>query len=289
MKTALAHLPEKKQAELKAIVGAVIPRFTEIEMIILFGSYARGNWVEDSFVEKGVTHVYKSDYDLLIILHKNAHANSDPLIENITGQIETLNLPTPVTPIFHSIEFVNEALNEGNYFFGDIQDYGILLFTTSRHQLVPKRELNAVEARAKAEKDFNYWFQSAEFFFDDYRSNFEKERYNQAAFQLHQAAERYYNTVQLVFTGYKSRTHNIEILGNVAVSCNMRFNEIFPRASIQEKNRFKLLKKAYTEARYNMDYKISREDLEYLSGRVELLKKLTAEVCRERINSFASE
>ena len=38
MKTALTHLPEHKQAELKAIVGALIPKYGEIEMIILFGS-----------------------------------------------------------------------------------------------------------------------------------------------------------------------------------------------------------------------------------------------------------
>jgi predicted nucleotidyltransferase len=240
MNTALSHLPESKQAELKAIVEAVIPRFTEIEMIILFGSYARGNWVENTYVEKGITYEYKSDYDLLIILHKNAHADSDPLIENITGHIEALNLPTPVTPIFHSVEFVNEALNEGNYFFGDIQDYGIVLFTTNRYKLTPKRELSPKEAKAKAERDYNHWFKSANMFLADFVSNLnkgeaDKDHYKQAAFQLHQATERYYNTVQLVFTGYKSKTHNIEILGKIANSCDIRFSKVFPRATIQEK------------------------------------------------------
>jgi predicted nucleotidyltransferase/HEPN domain-containing protein len=288
MNTALGHLPENKQAELKAIVGAVIPKFSEIEMIILFGSYARGNWVEDSFVEKGITHVYKSDYDLLIILHKNAHANSDPLIEKITDKIEELNLPTPVTPIFHSIEFVKQALNEGSYFFGDIQEYGIVLFNTGRNELTAKRELSSEEAKAKAERDFNNWFQTANRFLETFEFNLSKNYLNEAAFQLHQAAERYYNTIQLVFTGYKSRTHNIEILGKIANSCDMKFSAVFPRVTLHEKNRFKLLKKAYTEARYNMDFKVSEQDLEYLSARVELLKKLTAEICQERINSFAS-
>ncbi|HEX8516867.1 MAG TPA: nucleotidyltransferase domain-containing protein [Bacteroidia bacterium] len=64
MKTSLSHLPEHKQAELQAIVTALIPRFAEIEMIILFGSYARGTWVEDKYVEKGTTYEYKSHYNL---------------------------------------------------------------------------------------------------------------------------------------------------------------------------------------------------------------------------------
>jgi predicted nucleotidyltransferase len=64
------------QAELKAIREVLIPRYAEIEMIILFGSYAKGKWVEDVYTEKGTTYEYKSDYDLLIILSKNEHANS---------------------------------------------------------------------------------------------------------------------------------------------------------------------------------------------------------------------
>jgi predicted nucleotidyltransferase len=56
MKTSLSHLPEHKQAELKAIKEALVPHYGEIEMIILFGSYARGNWVEDKYVENGRTY-----------------------------------------------------------------------------------------------------------------------------------------------------------------------------------------------------------------------------------------
>jgi len=70
MKTDLTHLPEHKQAELKAIREALIPRYGEIEMIVLFGSYARGNYVEDKYEDKGITYEYKSDYDLLIITTK---------------------------------------------------------------------------------------------------------------------------------------------------------------------------------------------------------------------------
>ncbi len=286
MKTDLSHLPENKRSELGAIISAVIPRFSEIEMIILFGSYSTGKWVEDSYIEKGITYEYKSDYDLLIILSKTAQANSEALTDNITGTIDSLNLATPVTPIFHSVEFVNAALSEGNYFFNDIQDFGTLLFTTNRYQLAPKRKLSAEETKAKAERDFNNWFESANDFYSQFQYALGQGKLNVAAFLLHQAVERYFNTVQLVFTGYKSKTHNIEILGKIANSCDIRFSKIFPQATVQEKNRFKLLKKAYKDARYDMDFTISMEDIQYLSERVELLKKLTAEICRDKINSF---
>jgi len=36
---------------------------SEAEMIILFGSYACGDWVEYAYEEDGVLYHYQSDYD----------------------------------------------------------------------------------------------------------------------------------------------------------------------------------------------------------------------------------
>ncbi len=49
---------------------------------------------------------------------------------------------------------------------------------------------------------------------------------------------------------------------------------------------FKLLKKAYIDARYKKEYKITKKQLEYLAARVKKLQKLTRTVCREKIESF---
>ena len=67
MKKNLSHLPDEKQAELKEIVDYVTEKFP-VDMIILFGSFARGDWVEDRYVENGTTFEYKSDYDLLFVI-----------------------------------------------------------------------------------------------------------------------------------------------------------------------------------------------------------------------------
>jgi uncharacterized protein len=107
-----------------------------------------------------------------------------------------------------------------------------------------------------------------------------------AAFQLHQATERYYGAIQLVFTGYKPKTHDIEDLGALAKACNMEFGKVFPKSSKQEHDRFELLRKAYVDARYNMDYSITKEDLDYLSERVRLLRALTKQICGNKIAGF---
>ncbi len=286
MKTDLSHLPEHKQAELKAIKETLIPRYAEIEMIILFGSYARGNWVEDKYEDKGITYEYKSDYDLLIITTKNSHADNDSLIQSVTGKLDELNLATPVNPIFHGIEFVNAELRDGSYFFDEIKRDGVLIFTTNRYQLDEKQPKNPAEQQAKAQKYFDGWYASADDFLQGFKDFFKRERNSKAAFELHQATERYYGTIQLVFTGYKPKTHDIEILGKLAKALDMEFGKVFPRVTIEERRRFILLRKAYIEARYNMDYNISKADLDYLSERVQILKSLTEQICKMKIGSF---
>lgn len=54
MKQSLAHLPKHKCEELKEIVS-IITGLADIEMVILFGSYARGKWVEDIYTEGHIT------------------------------------------------------------------------------------------------------------------------------------------------------------------------------------------------------------------------------------------
>jgi uncharacterized protein len=286
MESILSHLPEHKQAELKAVLGALIPKYGEIEMIILFGSYARGNWVEDKYTEGGNTYEYKSDYDLLIILSDDKKANADSFIYAVSDKLADLKLPTPVNPIFHGIDFVNEALSEGNYFFADIKKEGIVLFNTSRYQLAEKRELSPIEVQRIAQADFDQWFQSANGFYKQYNYAFNDAEYKIAAFQLHQATERYYGAIQLVFTSTKPKTHDLEILGGMAKACNMEFGKVFPKGNLQERLRFTLLKKAYVDARYKAEYKISKEDLAWLAERVQLLRKHTEQICKEKIDGF---
>ena len=113
-----------------------------------------------------------------------------------------------------------------------------------------------------------------------------KERLNKAAFELHQATERYYTTILLVFTDYRPKDHNLETLGIKVEMCDPRF-AVFPQSTDEEKRLFELLKKAYIDARYKMDeYGITKEELQYLSDRVSDLKRLTAEICQEKIRQI---
>lgn len=286
MKTSISHLPANKQAEIGRIKDALIPKYAEIEMIILFGSHARGDWKIDEYVENGITYSYNSDYDLLIITNNSEKANVDTYLFSIIDKLEALNFETAIHIELETIDFVNQQLQEGNYFFDDVKKEGIVLFDTSRFKLSERRELSKAEVQAFAQRDFNEWFESATDFLDTYQYNYDKGRYKIAAFQLHQATERFYSTIQLVFAGYKPKTHDLDVLGRRAKSLNMEFGKVFPKATILERQRFMLLRKAYVDARYKINYRITKADLDYLGERVALLRQLTEQLCKEKIESF---
>lgn len=54
MKKSIAYLPKNKQEDLNNLVKAVLDKLPQIEMIILYGSYARNEYVDyDERVEFG--------------------------------------------------------------------------------------------------------------------------------------------------------------------------------------------------------------------------------------------
>jgi predicted nucleotidyltransferase len=286
MKRSLSHLPKHKREELKEITS-IIKENAEVEMIILFGSYARGNWVEDIYKEGHITYEYKSDYDILVIVKEHGAVRKFGLWQKI-GSImrRSSTIRTRVTLIVHDIREINKALSKGQYFFTDIRKEGVLLYDSKRLELAKAQNLRPEERKQTAEDDFRNWRNNAREFLTGFEDAFKRRHYKKAAFDLHQATERFYVTTLLVFTHYKPKEHDIETLGKQVNNLDPRFLSIFPSATPEEKRLFELLQKAYIEARYNPKYKITKKELEYLAERVKKLQRVTKEACKERIESY---
>ena len=132
MKTDLDHLPQSKQRELAHVVRVLFEEFeaattksngfgkvARIFKIVLYGSYARGDWVDDP------VGGYTSDYDILIVVSHDKltdftdywAAAEDRLMRDVTI---TNALSAPVNFIVHTLKDVNQQLEHGRPFFGDI-------------------------------------------------------------------------------------------------------------------------------------------------------------------------
>lgn len=296
MKTDLSHLPQAKQRELARIVQFLFEEFGDatvmaegkrkagrILKVILFGSHARNDWVDEPHTAKG----YVSDYDLLIIVNQQDLTEPD-LWHNAEERLiretqVTKVLRTPANFIVHSLKEVNDALAQGRFFFMDIARDGIALYQSSDTELHQPKPKEPTDALAMAQEYFDDWFPSAGEFFDDYRSNFERGRNKKAAFELHQATERLYHCLLLTMTFYTPHRHNIAFLRSIADKLDVRLVGVWPRDDRKARALFTKLRDAYVKARYSKHYSVTADDLDWLAGRVEELGQVVHAVCTEKI------
>lgn len=300
MKSDLDHLPQAKQRELAHVVEVIRDGFAfaiarrtmpalrggRLLKIILFGSYARGDWVEDPVGR------YFSDYDLLVIVDREELTDVPEFWEKTEAKLlQDLaageELRTPVSLIYHSLDDVNEKLRLGRYFFIDIVRDGILLFEEPGVFLAEPQPLSPEQALQETREYFEEWFESAQRRLELANGALAKGYLNEAAFDFHQATERFYHCVLLVRTLYSPKTHNLSRLRQLSEELEPSLKAVWPRENKFERRCFELLREAYVKARYSRQYRISAEELSWISDRISLLKGLVRQACERRIQELA--
>lgn len=299
----IGHLPAAQQDELEQIQRVLMEEFEQavgrattptrksgkILKIILFGSYARSDWVDEP--DNG----YQSDFDLLIVVNHDdltdiAHywyVAEDRILRD-------LEIKRPVNIIVHSLDEVNRALKRGEYFWVDIARDGILLYELPCHPLVTAMPLTSADALEMAKGYQAEWLPSINRAISTASEQLAKGSNNlgwrkDAAFSLHQATERAYICYLLVWTLYFPRSHNIKFLRSLAEDKEPRLIEAWQRATRIDRRRFELLKRAYVEARYSASYSIEVEDLEAIAASVRQLRDIVDTLCRERLEALRTD
>jgi predicted nucleotidyltransferase/HEPN domain-containing protein len=288
MKKSLAHLPELKADELELIASKIRSLCDDVHMVVLFGSYARGDFKDGPHSQgRGRLIIHKrSDYDILVLTANEYTARDISLWDKVKEKLAQCNLSTHVRIIARDIDFVNYKLTHGQYFFTEICEQGIILYDSGRFKLREKKELNPAEAKQIAQANFDEPFTSARDFYDTYQFHLDKKKYKLAAFDLHQATEFASKTVLLVFGSECPQEHHLDILGDLAADYCPELAGLIPRESESQKELFELLDYAYIGARYDRDYKITKEQLEQLAPCVKKLHEVTERICVAKIDSF---
>jgi predicted nucleotidyltransferase/HEPN domain-containing protein len=301
MRTDLDHLPAAKQRELERVVEILFEEFEEarglatqewkkkgrILKIILYGSYARGGWVDEPHTAKG----YQSDFDLLIIV------NDERLTDRVQYWVKaeerlnrevaiTKTLKTPVNFIVHSLHEVNDGLAHGRYFFMDVAREGIALYQSDDSELAEPKPKTPEQALALAKEYFEEWYPTATQRFKGAQFHMENGHLKPAAFDLHQTTEYLYHCVLLVCSFYTPHVHNLGFLRTQAERIDRRLAYVWPTDSRRERAMFEKLKDAYVKARYSKHYRITAEELGWLAARVEELASVVAAVCLEQIEAL---
>jgi len=300
MRSDLDHLPANKQRELAHVVRVLFEELqSEIGLatqawkkrgrilkVILYGSYARGDWVDDP------VGGYKSDYDILVVVNDARLTDpveywgkaDDRLMRDATI---TETLTAPVNFIVHDLADVNDQLAQGRPFFVDIARQGIALYGAEGFELGTPRALPPEAALIEAQAHFERWFALASQSIRTaalQRSEGGTSLWrNDAAFTLHQAAERLYHCTLLTLTLYSPKSHKLNFLRSHAEEIAPELIAAWPRADKFSRRCFELLRQAYVNARYSPHYEISDEELHWLGERVAVLQALVEQVCQARL------
>jgi uncharacterized protein len=294
------HLPLIQQGELARVTQILLDEFSvataratqswkkngRVQSIVLFGSYARDDWVDEP--ENG----YQSDYDLLIIVsHPDLTDIADYWYVAEDRILRDPAIGRPVNIIVHTLDEVNQALKRGEYFWVDIARDGIALYELPGTVLATPKPLTAADAHEMASEyleskksDIDRWLFGAEIYAA--QSETDPGFRKLAAFNLHQAAETAYTCFLLVRCQYVPRSHNLKFLRSLAEGKEPRLIDSWPRATKVDRRRFELAKRAYVEARYSSAYEIGSDDLLAITEAIRKLREIVETVSLEWLETL---
>ena len=293
MKRSIRFLPPRKRQDLQQLTALIREQVKQVEMIVLFGSYAKNKYVDyDQRVEFGTPTYYMSDYDIVILTRKPIGAIESSLYEKIKDKFfENKNRPFHTHPQFvnYGIDDFNYALTKAHYFETEIKRDGVILYDSGTYKLARRRKLDYTEIRDRAQKYFDDKFTLALDLFENVSFDYKRGKYKLSSFHLHQSAENFLRTIPMVFILYGHKSHDLSELMNAAKKHTTDIFKAFPRDTEEEKRLFDLLQRAYIESRYNPDFEITKEDIDALIPKIEQLRDIVDKVCCERIAYYDSQ
>jgi predicted nucleotidyltransferase len=282
----LDFLPTHKREELESITGRILETGM-VSMIILYGSFARGDWKEKPGIRSGK----RSDYDILV-LTKDERDCGD-LKKRLYKMFD--NSETVVQTTVETIGFVNMHLREKQYFFTEITKQGVVLYAEKRVKLAEAEDLSPVRLKEIAEKDFKHWFGTAEENME--HAEYAKHKFlktsshksaQKAAFEFQQCVENCYTAIEIVFSRNNPYEHRLSVLRMNAKRYAPEVDTCFPRDDSEGSLLFSHLDAAYIGGRYidEENYKVEKEQLEYWEVEAKKLLEITERVCLERIGAL---
>ena len=252
-------MPKRTQEELAVLQELILSNLTNVRMIILYGSYARGKYViwDETYDERGGTTYYQSDLDILVICdtrdaNKAERHAREVIVPKYDTRMEGKRHPAPPSIIVENPTTINRAIRRKHYFFYEIIKDGILLYNDGTFQIGKPEKLPYREIKQYAEEEYAECFPLAE------------------GFLRH------------------GDVYKRQVLGAMVRSCSREFANVFPTHTFEDNKAFDKLCRAYIEARYNRLFTVSKEQYEYMLARTEVLREVTIRECAARMAYYLS-
>ncbi len=274
----------KEKHELQIITERV-KNSGSVAMIILYGSFARGEQVRNYDGKM-------SDYDILVI----TSSKNEKSLKRIKFLLDALfhDIERKVSCEVETYEKVSKKFKENYYFYADIRRDGIILYKKDNAELPEPEDLTPERQLEISSKYFKTWFEMAYVNYRNALGNIEwgkenKAFFKKAAFELQQCVENCYKTIELVFNRYAPKEHRLEILRGRIEKITPEIFTFFPVKTEEQKKDYKFLDEAYLRARYDDTYTVTETQLEYWQSEAKKLMKFTEQICKEHLEKLEKE
>ncbi|MHC5305974.1 HEPN domain-containing protein [Bartonella sp. LJL80] len=289
----LEHLPPSKRRTIARAVEIILREFDaqfigkpihqnqkrrpQIVKIILFGSHARGGYVNDN------TSGYHSDYDFCVLVNYARYTDFDYWFD-VNASLEKMRFTSEAdqsrpTLVVHSFPDMNGKLRDGWPFFVDIVEDGITLYELPGYDFGAIGPMTAERRKEMATKWYHEWLHDADEFFVVYKFLRDRDNLKLAAFNLHQTTECLYNCLILTLSLYSPKQHDLRNLHQRAVGFVPELKDLWPANDRFAKRAFERLRDAYVKARYSPKYEITNEELDWLETRIKILREKVVAAC----------
>ncbi|MFT5819315.1 MAG: putative nucleotidyltransferase/HEPN domain-containing protein [Crocinitomix sp.] len=284
LKQILSHLPKERIDDLELIVQKIVDTH-RVDIIVLFGSFARG----DFKTERGAEQGKKSDFDILIVTEDGTKKKW--VVGKLRGAFKDMEIV--VQTLVVTIGVVNKALEENQYFYSDIKKEGIELYNSGSYDFAAFKGLTPTRRREIAEYDFKEWFGQANGFWEDFEHNQTKIDLDslylrKCSFHLQQCIEMCYTAIEMVFSHYNPHEHNLFVLRDRNVRFHKQLKGVFHYEDEAQAKLFDQLNYAYIGGRYRneTEFPVDMDKINFWKQETETFLKLTEEICTERIQEF---
>lgn len=292
MRKSIKRLPKRTQEELAVLQELILKYISNVRMIILYGSYARGKHViwEEGW-EFGARYTFQSDLDILVICDVHNIVKVEEQIRrcvtaNYDKRMEGKRHPAPPQIIAERTQTITRALKQKQYFFTEIIEDGILFYDDGKFTLSKAEKPTFAQLKLYAEDEAPGCFHMGECFLKTGLSAKEEQEYKYGSFQLHQACERFFKAYLLTHSLIRPKHHLLQVLDAMAKNRSRAFVNIFPTSTPEDKEAFDKLCRAYIESRYNRMFTVDKEQYEYMLARTEILRDITARECAIRMDYY---
>lgn len=166
--------------------------------------------------------------------------------------------------MIENVELMNQVFCEKHYFYTQIVKEVILLYDDGKFVLPKAEKSSHRKIKEISQEYFNRCYHLAKELLDGSYFYSKQEKY----VTLHQACERFYKTLILVFVHDRLKNHKLEYLETHTKRFSHKLVSVFPKETPEDKSSYEKLCTAYVDARYNSGFTVSKEQFDYMTSYV---------------------